>query len=104
MDGLGKASRRRQWTALILSGIFPGLGQLYVCAWAKGIAFLGAGTVIAWFLGQLVSLEDLLVGRLTHPLAALMLVLALLALFLWSIVDAWRAGGEPCSCSQSVLR
>ena len=71
MDGLGKASRRRQWTALILSGIFPGLGQLYVCAWAKGIAFLGAGTVIAWFLGQLVSLEDLLVGRLTHPLADL---------------------------------
>ena len=48
MDGSVSGSRRRQWIALILSGIFPGLGQLFLCAWGKGVAFLLAGGVLTW--------------------------------------------------------
>ncbi len=85
---------RRQWVALILSGIFPGLGQLYLRAWTKGVGFFAAGVVASWSLGSLLSLEDLLAGSLPHPLIATGLLLALLALFLWSIADAWIAGGR----------
>lgn len=80
---------RRQWVALVLSGIFPGLGQFYLRAWGKGAAFLVAGGVATWAFGRLVSVEDLLGGLLPHPLATLGVLLALLAVFLWSIVDAW---------------
>ena len=95
MDGSVSGSHRRQWIALILSGVFPGLGQLFLCAWGKGVAFLLAGGVLTWAMGQLVSMEDLLAGRLSSPLMILVLVLALLAVSLWSIVDAWRSGSEP---------
>ena len=80
---------RRQWIALILSGVFPGLGQFYLQAWGKGVAFLIFGVVALWALGELISIQDLITGLLPHPLAILGLLLALLAVFLWSIVDAW---------------
>ena len=102
MDGIVSGSRRRQWIALMLSGVFPGLGQLYLCSWGRGVAFLGAGTLITWALGELASVEDLLAGRLSHPLVILALVLALLALFLWSVVDAWRSGGKPRTIAQTA--
>jgi hypothetical protein len=89
--------RRRQWIALILSGVFPGLGQCFLRAWGKGIAFLLAGGGLTWAMGQLVSMEDLLAGRLSSPLATLALVLVLVAVFLWSVVDAWRSGAGPQS-------
>lgn len=88
-------TRRRQWIALILSGVFPGLGQFYLRAWGKGVAFLIAGGVATWSLGWLVPGEDLVAGRLPYPKATLALVLALLALYLWSVVDAWLSGGRP---------
>ena len=80
---------RRQWIALILSGVFPGLGQFYLQAWGKGAAFLIVGVVAMWALGEMISIQDLMTGLLPHPLAILGLLLALLAVFLWSIVDAW---------------
>ena len=95
MDGSASGCRRRQWSALILSGGFPGLGQLFLRAWGKGVAFLLAGGVLTWAMGQLVSMEDLLAGRLASPLLTLALVLVLLAVFLWSVVDAWHSGGGP---------
>jgi hypothetical protein len=82
---------RRQWIALVLSGIFPGLGQFYLRAWGKGGAFLIAGAVAIWALGQLVSPQDLLAGAVPDSLAALGVVLVLLALYFWSIADAWIA-------------
>lgn len=84
-------ARRRQWIALNLSGIFPGLGQLYLRAWGKGAAFLIAGGVAVWAIGRLVSVENLMSGLLPHPLATLGVLLALLAVFLWSIIDAWTS-------------
>ncbi len=86
---------RRQWVALILSGLFPGLGQFYLRAWAKGVGFLVAGIVVTWPLGSLLSLDDLLAGSLPHPFITIGLLLALLAVFLWSIADAWAAGAKP---------
>jgi hypothetical protein len=80
---------RRQWVALILSGVFPGLGQFYLRAWGKGAAFLIGGCATFWALGKLISLQDLLTGLLPHPLAALAALLALLVVFIWSIADAW---------------
>ena len=56
------------------------------------MAFLLAGGVLTWAMGQLVSLEDLLAGHVAYPLVTLALVLVLVAVFLWSVVDAWRAG------------
>jgi hypothetical protein len=79
----------------MLSGVFPGLGQLYVRAWGKGVAFLSAAVVVTWAAGALLSLDDLLAGQIPHPLATLGLVIVLLAVFLWSVVDAWRAAAGP---------
>lgn len=87
--------RRRRWIALILSGIFPGLGQFYLRAWGKGVAFLIAGLVATWALGRMVSIQDLLAGLLPNPWAVLGALLALQAVFLWSVVDAWRSGASP---------
>lgn len=84
-------AHRRQWIVLILSGIFPGLGQLYLRAWSKGGAFLIAGVVAIWALAQLVAPQDLLAGVVPNPLSALGVVLVLLALYFWSIADAWIA-------------
>jgi hypothetical protein len=95
MGGGVSGDRRRQWIALILSGVFPGLGQLFLRAWGRGVAFLLAGGVLTWAMEQMVSVEDLLAGRLPHPLVTLVLVFVLLAVFLWSVVDAWRSGRGP---------
>ncbi len=94
MERIGMGSRR-QWIALILSGIFPGLGQFYLRAWTKGAAFFLAGIAVTWALGEAVSIEDILTANLPHPFTALAMVLALLAVFLWSMTDAWRSGGKP---------
>ena len=89
------SNRSRQWIALILSGIFPGLGQFYLRAWKKGAAFLIAGGAAVWTLAQLVSTQDLMGGLLPHPMATQGVLLALLAFYLWSMLDAWRSGGRP---------
>ena len=95
MDGRHSGHRRRQWIALTLSGVFPGLGPFSLRAWGKGFGFFTVGAVAPSAAGALVSLDDLLAGRLRSPLATLGLVLVLLAVFLWSLVDAWRTGAGP---------
>ena len=71
MQGSGSGHSRRQWIALILSGVFPGLGQLFLRSWGKGVALLLAVGVLTWAMGDLVSLEDLLAGRVAYPLVTL---------------------------------
>jgi hypothetical protein len=95
MDQAARDTRRHQWIALILSGLFPGLGQMYLRAWGKGAAFLFAAGVVTWALGGLVEMDDLLEGHVAHPLPILGLLLSLLVLSLWSLMDAWRCGGGP---------
>jgi hypothetical protein len=81
-------ARRRQVVGFILSGIFPGLGQLYNREYLKGVLFLSAGAVLIWLLGRATP-TDLL--ALAQPSTTLILLLAtLLAIWLWAIIDAWR--------------
>ncbi len=86
------AVRRRQVVGFILSGIFPGLGQLYNREYLKGVLFIIPGAVLIWLVGRTAP-TDLL--ALAQPGASLMLLLAaLLALWFWAIIDAWRGAGR----------
>jgi hypothetical protein len=85
-------SRRRQTIALVLSGIFPGLGQFYNRQHVKGGLSVIVAGVLSWLIGRAMPAEPL---ALVHPGAALTVpTVVLLALWLWSIVDAWRAAGQ----------
>jgi hypothetical protein len=85
-------ARRRQALGFILSGIFPGLGQLYNREYLKGVLFIIPGAVLTWLTGRAAP-TDLL--ALAQPSAPLMLLLVLLlALWLWAIIDAWRVAGR----------
>lgn len=87
-----KRLRQRKLIALILSGVFPGLGQFYNHQARKGVAFLGAGIVLTWLLGRAVPTDSLL---LIQPEARLILRLCvLLIVWVWSIIDAWRVAGR----------
>ncbi len=86
------SARRQKLIALILSGVFPGLGQLYNRQHGKGVAFLVAGVVLSWFLGRAVPAVSL---TLIQPGADLIVPLCvLLIVWLWSIIDAWRVPGR----------
>jgi hypothetical protein len=76
--------------ALVLSGVFPGLGQFYNHQPTKGGVFLVAGIVLTWLWGRAASRDPLVLVRPDTTL--LVLLCALLAVWLWSVADAWRAG------------
>jgi len=82
---------RRKIVALVLSGIFPGLGQFYNRQPIKGAAFVLAGIVLSWLSGRAVPRDLLAPDALGSQLIALLCLL--LAIWLWSLVDAWRLGG-----------
>jgi hypothetical protein len=85
-------ARRRQVVGFILSGIFPGLGQFYNREYLKGVLFLTAGAVLSWLVGRATPTDFL---ALAQPNATLMLLLAaLLAVWLWAIIDAWKVAGR----------
>jgi hypothetical protein len=85
-------ARRRKIVALVLSGIFPGLGQLYNRQPVKGVVFVASGLVLSWLVGRAAPTDP---QALVRPGAALIAPLcALLAVSLWSVVDAWRAAGR----------
>jgi hypothetical protein len=79
---------RQKLIALILSVVFPGLGQFYNRQPGKGAAFLAAGIVLTWFFGRAIPADPLTLlqpeARLIVPLCVLLLV------WLWSVIDAWR--------------
>ena len=86
-----QSARRQKLIALILSGVFPGLGQFYTRQPRKGAAFLVAGVVLSWFLGRAAPAAPL---TLIQPGADLIVPLCvLLIVWLWSIIDAWRIAG-----------
>lgn len=91
-------ARRRQVVGFILSGIFPGLGQLYNREYLKGVLFIIPGAVLTWLVGRATP-TDLL--ALAQPSGALMLRLApLLAIWIWAIIDAWRVAGGDSRASR----
>jgi hypothetical protein len=84
-----EAARRRKAVALILSGVFPGLGQFYNRQPIKGALFLVAGAVLSWPVMRAMptDVEALAQQGVTVVGPAALL---LLAVWLWSVVDAWR--------------
>ena len=90
--GPGIVNPRRKVVALILSGVFLGLGQLYNRQLLKGTMFLTAGVVLSWLLVRTIPTDP---TALAHSGAApVVLLLVLLAIWLWSLVDAWREAGQ----------
>ena len=95
-------ARRRQVVGLILSGIFPGLGQFYNRDYLKGLLFLIPGAVLTWLLGRAMP-TDLL--ALAQPTTTLMLLLAaLLTVWLWAIVDAWVVAARYQAVEKGPMR
>ena len=80
--------RRRKLFAFFLSGIFPGLGQLYNRDFVKGVLFLVVGVALSWLIERAVP-TDLLTPTLESRL--LVPLFLLLAIWTWSVIDAWRA-------------
>jgi hypothetical protein len=86
------APRRRQVIALMLSGIFPGIGQLYNRQPIKGAIGVVLGLVLTWAAARAAPADPV---ALAQPGADVLgPLLALLAVWVWSLVDAWRAAGQ----------
>ena len=84
--------RRRQVIALMLSGIFPGIGQLYNRQHIKGAIGVVLGVVLTWAAARAAPADPV---ALAQPGADVLgPLLALLAVWAWSLVDAWRAAGQ----------
>jgi hypothetical protein len=85
---------RRRVIALTLSGVFPGLGQIYNHQLVKGAVFLTAGAVPTWLIGRVLpgSVDTLM--ALPLETNTLLLTCLLLVIWIWSCIDAWRAAGR----------
>jgi len=91
MTGMRKAS-----VALVLSAIFPGLGQFYNRQPVKGAAFFLSGLILGWISSEkLPPLDALLAGNIPEVGGQLVIIMLLfLVCYTWSIVDAYRAGSS----------
>ena len=86
--------RRKKLLALILSGIFPGLGQLYNRQPIRAAAFIIAGIVLTWLTGRAVPTNPIALMETPLSFGALVLLSLLMAVWIWSVIDAWRAAGR----------
>ena len=68
----------------------PGLGQLYNRHILKGVLFLAAGAGLSWPVARAVPA---LIEEGVSPAEAVA-ILALLAIWLWSVIDASRGAGR----------
>jgi TM2 domain-containing membrane protein YozV len=84
--------RRRAIVAFFLSGVFPGLGQFYNHQALKGGAFLVAGIALSWLIGRTVPTDLMALASAKVGADAILLLCLLLAIWLWSAIDAWRVG------------
>lgn len=80
---------KRNTIAAVLSGILPGAGQLYNRQWLKGIAFLTPVLLLSAFVRPEMLLSE-------PSLIALLTLVVILVLGIWSVVDAYRSG-KPTS-------
>ena len=86
--------RRKKLLALILSGIFPGLGQLYNRQPIRAAAFIIAGIVLTWLIGRAVPTNPIALMETPLSFGVLVLLSLLMAVWIWSVIDAWRAAGR----------
>jgi zinc transporter ZupT len=88
---------RSKIVALFLSGIFPGLGQLYNREPVKAVAFVVGSGVLTWLATRGLSpdlLQEALLGE--NPFGASVIVPTglLTIVWIWSLIDAWRVAGR----------
>lgn len=84
--------RRRAIVACFLSGVFPGLGQFYNHQALKGAAFVVAGVALSWLIGRMIPTDLMALASTSVGSDAILLLCLLLAVWLWSAIDAWRVG------------
>jgi hypothetical protein len=90
---------RNPWVAGILSGVVPGLGQFYNRQWGKGIGFLMGIIALSVVLSSAIDPKALeraaQAGTTPDNLGLIfLLLLVILAVALWSVVDAARVAGK----------
>ena len=82
----------------LLSAIIPGLGQVYNRQWGKGVGFLAGALGLMVGLSKLADQAQLERLAADAPLGSfgslLTVLLLLLALLIWSIVDAVRTAKQ----------
>jgi hypothetical protein len=90
LAGRRRTMKNRKLMALVLSGVFPGLGQLYNRQWIKGAAYVFVGLLLSWRISQALphNLDTLPLIPLDR--GTLATVGLLLAIWLLSAIDAWR--------------
>ena len=89
------ARAKSPWVAGILSGVMPGLGQFYNRQWGKGAGFLAGMIALSVWLSSAIDPQALeraaQAGTTPDNLGLIfLLLLAGLAVALWSVVDAAR--------------
>jgi hypothetical protein len=82
-------TRRSPVVAVILSGLFPGLGQLYNRQRVKALLFLGGG-VLSALPSSLVDVDIDLDNPVVGMWKLFFIALPFLAVALWSVIDAYR--------------
>jgi hypothetical protein len=90
----GSARRRSPLLAAVLSGLFPGLGQLYNRERLKALLFVIGGVVASVPLGLLdvdIDLDNPAAGMRRLLLTSL----PFLVVALWSVIDAYRTARRP---------
>ena len=110
-ETVGSPRRRRPILAVVLSGLFPGLGQLYNRERLKALLFFAGGAItlkaLLFFAGEAItafgplnSLDmDIELNGLAVGLRKVLLAsLPFLAVATWSVIDAYltarRSGGK----------
>lgn len=86
--------KRSRFLATTLSGLFPGLGQLYNGDALRALAFAAAGMITGFGPWNPLAIEidpdDLAAGLRNVLLASV----PFLVVALWSAIDAWRRAGD----------
>ena len=85
-------TRRSPIVAALLSGVFPGLGQLYKHETLKALLFLVGGAVTAFGPFSPVDIDIDLDDPAAGLRKVLLAALPFLVIALWSVIDAYRTG------------
>jgi hypothetical protein len=87
---------RKATVALMLSAIFPGLGQFYNHDYAKGAVFLACGVVLGWVSSEMLPpLDSVIAGQVPEGLGPLLTITILfLVCYAYSMVDAYRSANR----------
>jgi hypothetical protein len=86
----GSTKQRSPILAVVLSGFFPGLGQLYNRQPLKALLFFGGGVVTGFGPFSALDIDIDLSNPAPGMQKMLLATLPFLAIALWSVYDAYR--------------